>query len=58
MTELGFVFARIAARYATGALATYGVLADEGEIYMVIAALIGALIEGAYAFAKRKGWAT
>jgi hypothetical protein len=58
MIDLIAPLSRIAARYATGALATYGVLADEGDVYLIAAAVIGAVVEGAYTIAKRKGWST
>lgn len=58
MRELIAPLARIAARYATGALATYGFVADEGDLYLIAAALIGALVEAAYTVAKRNGGPT
>jgi hypothetical protein len=58
MTELIAPLARIVSRYVSGALLSYGFMADEGDIYVLAAAFIGAVVEVAYAFAKRKGWAT
>jgi hypothetical protein len=58
MSDLIAPLARIAARYATGALATYGMFLEEGEVYLIVAALIGMAVEGAYALAKRNGGAT
>jgi hypothetical protein len=53
---------RILARYLSGTLVTYGVFAApdaamlEPEIVMIVGAAIGAIAEGAYAIAVRKGW--
>jgi hypothetical protein len=58
MTDMIAPLSRIAARYMTGALATYGVVVDNGDVYIIIAALIGAVVESAYAFAKSRGGAT
>lgn len=60
------VIARILARYAAGALAAYGLvdaatgsaLALDPDIALALGAALGALAEGAYAFARRFGWAT
>ena len=52
---------RIALRYGVGYFAGSEVgsmLSDDPEIVMVLTAAAVALIEGAYAIAKRKGWAT
>ena len=54
--------ARIVGRYIAGALVTYGVLAPEDaamlhpEFVAIAGAALGALVEGVYALAKRKGW--
>ena len=56
--------ARIVGRYIAGALVTYGMItpdavgAIEPEIIAVAGAVLGAIVEGAYALAVRKGWAT
>ncbi len=60
------VLARIILRYASGALVAYGViphetgaeLAMDQELALILGAAIGAVTEGFYAFAKRKGWTT
>jgi hypothetical protein len=55
---------RIAARYVSGALVTYGVLSPadaamlDPEIVTIVGAALAVLTEAIYAFAKRKGWAT
>lgn len=58
MTELIAPLARIVARYAAGALMSYGFVADEGDLYILIAGVLGLVVEGAYTLAKRKGWTT
>jgi hypothetical protein len=58
MTDLIAPLARIIARYITGAMATYGLFIEAGEVYLIVAALIGMAVEGAYALAKRNGGAT
>ena len=64
MTELIAPFTRIATRYVAGALVTYGWVDAhtltwlEPEIAMLIGGALVAVVEGAYAVAKRKGWAT
>jgi hypothetical protein len=66
MKELLPVIARIALRYIAGALVAFGVIAPEDavlihtdpEIVLAVGLAIGALVEGVYAIAKRKGWAT
>ena len=53
--------ARILLRYGIGYLAGSQVgeaLAMDGDAVMVLSLALGALVEGAYALAKRKGWAT
>lgn len=58
--------ARIALRYIVGAGVMYGLIGAETGEYLVIdpdltlilSSVIGAAIEGVYAYAKRKGWAT
>jgi hypothetical protein len=60
------VFVRIFARYASGALVSYGVvspevgaeLAMDPDVALVLGAIIGAATEWAYAFAKARGWTT
>lgn len=60
------VLARIILRYASGALVAYGLipqevgadLAMDQEIALILGGVIGAMTEGFYAFAKRKGWTT
>ena len=66
MRELLPVLARILLRYLAGALVAFGLIAPEDaqiihtdpEIVMAVGLALGALVEGAYALAKRKGWAT
>jgi hypothetical protein len=66
MTELVPVLARIGLRYLAGALVTYGILAPEDavfittdpEIVMLAGLALGAVVEGAYAWARRHGGAT
>jgi hypothetical protein len=56
--------ARIAARYIASALITYGAVSPadaallQPEIALLVGAALGAITEGAYAFARRKGWTT
>lgn len=58
--------ARIAIRYLAGALVSYGIIgAETGEylaidpdLAMIVAGLMAAGVEGAYALAKRNGGAT
>jgi hypothetical protein len=53
--------ARILLRYGIGYLAGSQVgeaLAMDGDAVLVLSLALGALVEGAYALAKRKGWAT
>jgi tetrahydromethanopterin S-methyltransferase subunit E len=60
------VIVRIVARYLSGALVSYGVipqevgadLAMDPDVALVLGAVIGAVTEGVYAFAKKRGWAT
>lgn len=60
------VIARILLRYAAGALVAAGYLdADLGnqigadpDILMIVGAALGVAVELAFAFAKRRGWAT
>jgi hypothetical protein len=60
------VFARIFARYASGALVSYGVVSPEmgaemamdPDVALVLGAIIGAATEAVYAWAKKKGLAT
>lgn len=66
MREYVPVFARIVLRYLAGMLVAYGLIAPEHaelismdpDLALIVGAAIGALVEGAYALAKRKGWAT
>jgi hypothetical protein len=53
--------ARIVLRYIVGAvigMETGGLLAGDADMVLWLALAIGALVEAAYAYAKRKGWAT
>lgn len=58
--------ARIALRYLAGALAAYGLigaetgeyLAADPDLTLVVAGVLAAVVEGAYAYAKRRGGAT
>ena len=53
--------ARILLRYGIGYLAGSQVgesLAMDPDAVLVLSLALGALVEGAYALAKRKGWAT
>ena len=53
--------ARILLRYGVGAVAGLSVgnqLAADPDIVLALAAGLAAAVEGAYALAKRKGWAT
>lgn len=60
------VLTRILARYLAGALVFYGLidpdsgaeLAVDPDVALLIGLLIGAITEGAYALARRWGWAT
>lgn len=60
------VILRIAMRYLSGALVSYGViphdvgaeLAMDPDVALVLGAIIGAATEAGYAFAKKRGWAT
>jgi hypothetical protein len=55
------VVARILLRYGVGLVAglAYGnQLAADPDIVMAVAALIGIATEGAYALARKYGWAT
>lgn len=58
--------ARIVLRYIVGAAVMYGLIGSETGEYLavdpdltlVIGGVIGAAVEFAYAFAKKRGWAT
>jgi hypothetical protein len=53
--------ARIVLRYVIGGVigaAQGNMLAADPDVVTVAALAIGAAVEGAYALAKRKGWAT
>lgn len=53
--------ARIMLRYGIGYLAgsqAGEALALDGDAVLVLSLALGAAVEGAYALAKRKGWAT
>ena len=60
------VIARILLRYGAGALVALGALSPEfadmiamdPDLISIVGLGLAALVEGAYAFAKRKGWAT
>lgn len=60
------VIARILARWIAGALIGYGLvgaetgaqLAVDPDVALLLAGIVGAVTEGAYVLAKRKGWAT
>jgi hypothetical protein len=53
---------RIAARYLSGALVTYGLISPadaaalQPEFVIIAGALIGAATEAVYALAVKKGW--
>jgi hypothetical protein len=52
---------RIIVRYVVGVIVGMDAgeaLAGDPDVITVGALIIGAAVEGAYAFAKRKGWAT
>lgn len=53
--------ARIILRYGVGAvigMAQAELMAADPDLVTVVALAVGAFVEGAYAIAKRKGWAT
>lgn len=53
--------ARILLRYGIGYLAgseTGDALALDGDAVIILSLALGAAVEGVYAIAKRKGWAT
>ena len=53
--------ARIILRYGVGLVAGREVgslLAGDPDVVLIVAAGVAAAVEGAYALAKRKGWAT
>lgn len=58
--------ARIVLRYIVGAAVMYGLIgAETGEylavdpdLTLVVGSAIGAIVEVAYAYAKKRGWAT
>ena len=60
------VITRIVLRYLSGVLVGYGVLPHEvgaelamdPDVALVLGGIIGAATESAYAWAKRRGWAT
>lgn len=66
MRELRGPLARILTRYGVGAAIAAGWLSEETgreliaspDVVVIVAAAIGAAVEGAYALARRKGWAT
>lgn len=55
---------RIALRYIVGALVAYGLISPDSadmiafdpDLALLIGAVMGAVVEGAYAVAKRLGW--
>ncbi|MDO5706546.1 MAG: hypothetical protein Q4G49_15965 [Paracoccus sp. (in: a-proteobacteria)] len=60
------VIARIALRYFAGALVAYGLvgiedahaIAGDPDLILLIGAALAAIVEGAYALARRFGWQT
>jgi hypothetical protein len=66
MNDLIPVLSRILLRYLAGGLVAFGIIAPEDatiihtdpEIVLLVGMLLGAAVEGAYAFAKRHGGAT
>jgi hypothetical protein len=56
--------ARILARYASGALVAYGAFSHgdaeliQPDLALMIGAAMGALVEGVYALARKRGWTT
>ena len=54
--------ARIFLRYLSGALVSYGMLANgtdlslDPDLVLVLGVALGGIAEAAYAIAKRKGW--
>lgn len=66
MIDLVPVYTRILMRYVSGALVSWGLLAPEEaqllamdpDLAIILGAGVGALVEGAYAWAKRQGGAT
>lgn len=60
------IVARIALRYAAGALVAAGYLDEnlgaqigaDPDILIIVGGALGVSVELAYAFAKRRGWAT
>lgn len=55
---------RILGRWMASALVTYGLIAPEysialdADLSLILGVVLGAAVEGAYALAKRRGWAT
>lgn len=66
MTGGWMPFARIILRYGVGAMITYNIVSPElgdqligdADLVVLLAALLGVLVEGFYVVAKRRGWAT
>ena len=66
MNELLPVLARIALRYLAGALVAFGIIAPEDaqiitmdpEIVLLVGTVLGIVVEGAYAWARRHGGPT
>jgi len=50
--------ARIVSRYVSGALLAIGVTVDDGQLFIAASVVVAAVVEGIYAMARRKGWAT
>lgn len=56
--------ARIVARYTVGGLIVYGLVPSESasaieqDVALLVATGLGVAVEGVYALAKKKGWAT
>lgn len=63
---MALVFARLILRYLSGALVTYGFMAQETgtmlgtdpDAAVALGFLLGATVELVYAEAKRRGWKT
>lgn len=63
---MSMVIARIVMRYLSGALVAYGILpvdvaeqvAVDPDVVLIVGTALAVITEGAYAAAKRLGWAT
>lgn len=55
---------RIIARYLAGAMVAYGLMAPQDAVALhpdlvaIVGAVLGGVVESAYAYARRRGWAT